>query len=84
MHDDMNALSNMRKLVERMIAESGPDNLDVAVWRVVQAVEEKVKGDRAVAAMTRKELLRNIKQEVEAALVQSGFRQDEQGLWRKA
>jgi len=70
-------------LVERTIAESGPDNLDVAVWRVMQAVEEKVKGNRSEAAERRKMLLRNIELEVEATLLQGGFWRDDRGLWRK-
>ncbi len=75
--------SSLHRLVERTIAESGPDNLDVAVWRVMQAVEEKVKGNRSEAAERRKMLLRNIELEVEATLLQGGFWRDDRGLWRK-
>ena len=75
--------SSLHRLVERTIAESGPDNLDVAVWRVMQAVEEKVKGNRSEAAERRKMLLRNIELEVEATLLQGGFWRDDRSLWRK-
>ena len=84
MDDEVNAVSSLRRLVERTIAASGPENLDVAVWRVVQAVEEKIKGDHAAAAVTRKMLLRNIEHEVKAALWQGGFQQDDQGFWHRA
>lgn len=81
MGQEMDTASNVRRLIERTIAESGPDNLDVAVWRVVQAVEDKVKGDRLAAAEIREMLLQDIEKEVEAALLQGGFRRDDEGLW---
>ena len=79
----MNNPSSLRRLVERTIAESGPDNLDVAVWRVMQAVEEKVKANRSEAAERRNMLLQSIEHEVEATLLQGGFWRDDRGLWRK-
>lgn len=51
--------------------------------RLVQAVEEKVKGDRSIAAEIREMLLQSIEQEMEAALFQGGFWRDDQGLWHK-
>ncbi len=79
----MNNPSSLRRLVERTIAESGPDNLDVAVWRVMQAVEEKVKANGSEAAERRNMLLQSIEYEVEATLLQGGFWRDDRGLWRK-
>jgi hypothetical protein len=79
----MNTPWSLRRLVERTIAESGPDNLDVAVWRVMQAVKEKVKGNRSEARERRKMLLQSIEHEVEATLLQGGFWRDDRGFWRK-
>jgi len=54
------------------VAESGPENLDVAVWRVIQAIEQNAKGDRARALELQELVVRGIEEEIEAALRDNG------------
>ncbi len=71
------------RLIERTVAESGPENLDVAVWRVTQAIEERAKGDLSRARELQEFVVQAIETEVKEVLYDHGFWKDDQGLWHR-
>jgi hypothetical protein len=81
---DRESRQSLLRLIERTVAESGPENLDVAVWRVTQAIEARAKGDPARSLELKELVVQGIEEEVEAALRDQGFWKDDQGLWHKA